>query len=225
MEPQKIIEQANKEGGRYHKISFPDGTVLNGIYDMSKCLKYYNIPDNLSGKTVLEIGTADGYFATELYKRSASKVVAIDFNTSQFHQAVNDLMNTKVEFMAKDLFDLDESFEKFDLVFCSQVLQHLSDPFTALRKIKLVTKQQAIICTTYLDNYPQFENLPILFFIGEEKIAKRGTYWTYHRMNRACLRKMLEKAKFKNVEEISKFYSISEDGAWKIPSVVFHCNV
>jgi len=226
MDPHQLIEQANATGGRYHKIRFPDGSQLDGVFDMSKCIQYYNIPDNLSGKKVLEVGTADGYFATELYKRGASKVVAIDFNTSQFHHAINKLMNTNVEFMSKDLFELDENFGKFDLVFCSQVLQHVSDPFTAIRKLKLVTKEQAIICTTYLDNYPQFENLPISFFMGEEKPGKRGgTYSTFHRANRTCLRKMFEKAKFRKVEEISTFYSISEDGAWKIPSVVFHCFV
>ncbi|MEW6416522.1 MAG: class I SAM-dependent methyltransferase [Nitrospirota bacterium] len=165
-------------------------------------LKYYKIPGNLQGKTILDVGTSDGYFASELYKRGAEKVVAIDFNTGPFHQAVNELMGTNVEFIPKDLFDLNESFGKFDIVLCSHVLQHVSDLFTAIRKLKSVTREMAIITTAYLDNFPQFEDFPILYFIGDEKRGSYGgTYWTFHRANRKCLRKMMEVAKFKKVEE------------------------
>ncbi|MEW6416521.1 MAG: hypothetical protein AB1480_00150 [Nitrospirota bacterium] len=41
LDAHKLIEELNVRGGRYHKITFPDGTVLNGIYDMKKYLKSY----------------------------------------------------------------------------------------------------------------------------------------------------------------------------------------
>lgn len=227
VDAQKLILERNQKGGAYHKITFPDGIILNGIYDMKNYLDFYKIPHDLHGKTVLEVGTSNGFFAQEIYKRGADRVVAIDFHISPLHEALNLLMGTKVEFVAKDLFDLDENFGKFDLVFCSHVLQHVSDPFGALRKLRSVTKEMVIITTTYLDNFPQFEDYPILYFIGEEKEAKiqQGTYWTFHRSNRKCLRKMLEAAKFKEVKEISTHYVVSEDKRWKIPSVVFHAIV
>jgi len=61
--PQEMIKRVNQEGGAYHKLIFPDGTTLNGIYDMSKYLDYFEIPESLEGKSVLEIGTATGFFA------------------------------------------------------------------------------------------------------------------------------------------------------------------
>jgi len=222
----ELINEINASGGAYHKMTFPDGTVLNGTFDMSKYLSYYNLPDDLSGKTVLEAGTANGYFAIELYKLGPKKVTAIDFRTGKLQQGANYLMKTNVEFVAKDILKIDESFGKFDLVFCSHVLQHISSPLDAIRKLRLVTKEKAIICTSYLDNHPELEDLPISYFIGEEKSGKKeGTYWVYQRMNRKCLRRMLEAAKFRRIEEVNTFQSISEDGSMKIPSVVFHCYV
>ena len=105
-DPHELINEANASGGAYHKMTFPDGTVLNGAFDMSKYLSYYNLPDDLSGKTVLEAGTANGYFATELYKLGPKKVTAIDFRTGKTHQGINYLMKTNVEFVAKDILKI-----------------------------------------------------------------------------------------------------------------------
>lgn len=60
----------------YHKIELPDGTVTPGWAPL--CAERYAIPDDLTGKRVLDIGAWDGYWTWEALKRGAAEVVAID---------------------------------------------------------------------------------------------------------------------------------------------------
>ena len=99
MDPQEIIRRANTEDDTFHKIHFPDGAILNGRVDMSKYLKFYNIPLDLSGKTVLDVGCSTGFFSFEFYRRGASKVVAIHedpIEIQMVQEAANKLMKTNV---------------------------------------------------------------------------------------------------------------------------------
>ncbi len=73
----KFVEQVNMAGGSYHKIVLGDDLTLEGEYDMTKYLHYYNFPKDLTGKSVLDIGTSTGYFAFELERRHG-QVTAID---------------------------------------------------------------------------------------------------------------------------------------------------
>ena len=66
VEAYKKIKNFYKNGHGYHTLKFPDGTVVKGKFDMSKYLEFYKIPDDLSGKTILEIGPANGFFSFEL---------------------------------------------------------------------------------------------------------------------------------------------------------------
>jgi tRNA (mo5U34)-methyltransferase len=61
----------------YHTIDLGHGIVTPGVYDHRPLLRYYGIPESLAGKTVLDIGTASGFFAFEFERRGAS-VVATD---------------------------------------------------------------------------------------------------------------------------------------------------
>jgi len=220
MNAKEIIEEAKRTGNSYHTLTFPDGTKLKGVWDMSKYLENYKIPDDLTGKTVLEIGPAAGYFSFEFARRGA-KVVGLDYKRNLVREAANELMNTNVEFVTKDLFDLDESFGKFDIVFCSNVLIHVSDIFTALRKIKSVTKEKAIICTLVIKN-SKYDEFPVAYFVGEEHEKERGGFWSYWRPNLKCFVKMMEAAGFSRVEEISTFMATSEDEKIKVFDGVVH---
>ena len=222
MDSRKIIEDTNQNGWSYHKLTFPDGTVLNGIWDMSKYLEHFQIPENLSGKSILEIGPGSGYFSFEFSKRGASKVVAIDIKPNKLQQAANELMGANVEFLTKDLFTIDESFGKFDLVFCSNVIIHVSDMFQAIQKIKQVAKDQVILCNSVLKN-PKFTDEPIAYFLGKPGVD--GSILSYWQPTMLCIEKMLEKANFSSIKEISRFMEISEDKTISNFTGVFHAFV
>jgi len=196
----KIKELYDKPGNNYHTLKFPNGEVFQGQYDMSKVLDLYRLPDDLKGKTVLDIGTANGFFAIEFFRRGAD-VVAIDKHEGMWIDEINELMSTKVKFKIKDLTTLDESFGKFDIVFSSNVIQHNTDLFDNIRRIKKVTKHMAILCTQVFTG-PLTDHVPFAEFIGkiDPNVDSFGTFWT---PNMKCFKLMAEKAGFSRVEEIS----------------------
>lgn len=207
----------------YHTLKLPNGFVLKGVYDMSKYIHYYKIPDDLKGKTVLDIGTGNGYFAFEFDKRGA-KVITIDSTDQIWDEKLNELMKTNVIFQKKDLTTIDESFGKFDIVFCSNVLQHNSDMFANLERIKKITKEQAIISSSLIRQPNLF---PFAEFVGLiQNISSNERHFnTYWRPNLKCLIEMSEKAGFTRVEEISTYTIEKEDKSAHVFSAVIHCFV
>ena len=95
------------------------------------------VPGDLSGKRILDIGSADGFFTLEFARRGADEVVAMDPWTKHIN---------RIEWL-KDYFDLGnitpvvgkveqltvENYGEFDLIFMLGLLYHLKDPLTGPR--------------------------------------------------------------------------------------------
>jgi tRNA (mo5U34)-methyltransferase len=140
-------------------------------------LKLLQIPEDLTGKRVLDVGTWDGFFAIELERRGA-EVVAIDiwdanafWDNSAFQQFqfVLKVKNSKVTFKQMDVHDVNpDVLGKFDLVLCAGVLYHTRYPLVALEKLRSVTDGMLIVETVTM--IPAFHrNSPmIMFFPGDE---------------------------------------------------------
>lgn len=71
----------------YHKIELPHGITTPGWAPMNPAA--YRIPENLCGKTVLDVGAWDGYWSFEAIKRGASRVTAIDDFSDTIGAATN----------------------------------------------------------------------------------------------------------------------------------------
>jgi len=177
--------------------------MLKGCYDMDKHLQNYHIPQDINNKTVLEIGTANGFFAFEFAKRGA-QVTAIDLLYYSWKEA-NELMGTDIKFMIKDAKDIDETFGKFDIVFCSNVLQHNSDMINLLQQIKKITKKQAIICVSVFV-HPKYQEIPFAKFRGRTFYYEgKPAGYTFWIPNKECVRSMLEFVGFKKITEFPVF--------------------
>jgi tRNA (mo5U34)-methyltransferase len=61
----------------YHTIELPGGLVTPGLYDLREAVPNFRFPDDMRGMSVLDVGTATGYFAFEFAKRGA-RVTAVD---------------------------------------------------------------------------------------------------------------------------------------------------
>lgn len=67
--PETFLNTTNQELNKmveslewYHTIDLGNGIITKGHYDHRPYLHYYRIPEDLSGKTVLDIGAASGFF-------------------------------------------------------------------------------------------------------------------------------------------------------------------
>ena len=121
-------------------------------------LRLLQIPADLTGKSVLDIGAWDGFFSFEFERRGAKRVLAVDSFTWDETRAwprgfdcfllAREAFNSNVEYRRIDAHDLDPAaIGTFDLVFCAGVLYHLRHPLYALEKIRSVTAGQLILET------------------------------------------------------------------------------
>ena len=193
----EFVRTVNAAGGAYHRMDFGDGLVLEGEHDMREHLPYYGIPEDLSGKTALDVGTAAGFFAVELARRGA-EVTAIDLWDGSFQRMVFRAAGVDVRYVQVDLFDLDPGFGAFDLVFCGSVLIHIWDQFTAVRRLRSVCADQTILATSITP--ARFSRKPLSAFVGGGGVQADGSeYWTTWEPNAPALVEIAKKAGFADV--------------------------
>ena len=94
-------------------------------------LRLLQIPDDLAGKRVLDIGTWDGFFALEMEKRGA-EVVAIDiWDDAQYEKFkfVLSVTRSRIKHFRIDVHEISpELLGMFDLVLMAGVLYHCRYP-------------------------------------------------------------------------------------------------
>src|SRR5271157_4753904 len=60
------------ECGWYHTFDLPDGRIIRGPWDMRDCVDDYLGHFDFTGKTVLEVGPANGFHTVAMEQRGAS---------------------------------------------------------------------------------------------------------------------------------------------------------
>jgi len=136
-------------------------------------LKFLQIPDDLTGKSVLDIGAWDGFFSFECERRGASRVLAIDtfawdhYGKDGFLLA-HETLNSKVEHRRLAAEDIDASvLGTFDVVLFLGVFYHLRSPITVLERLRGVTAG-TLICETHALVPAFHEHYPLVsFFPGD----------------------------------------------------------
>jgi tRNA (mo5U34)-methyltransferase len=158
-----------------------DGIVTRPAYvhrRFRRRLRLLGIPEDLTGKTVLDIGAWDGFFSFEFERRGAKRVFAVDtyaWDHGGFDcfKAAHEFFNSNVEYRRMDVHELDpQAIGTFDLVFCAGVLYHMRNPLLGLERIRSVTAGQLILETHAL--IPALhEWVPLMtFFPGDEDAIK-----------------------------------------------------
>jgi tRNA (mo5U34)-methyltransferase len=111
----------------------------NSIEEMCDALQ---VPGDLTGKRVLDIGAWNGCLALECERRGASEVVALEPANPEhagFDRLSSILGFRRSRWLAGTIYDLDPSkLGHFDVVFCCGVLYHLRYPLLGLDNIRRV---------------------------------------------------------------------------------------
>jgi tRNA (mo5U34)-methyltransferase len=206
-----FVQHANRQGGTYHRINFGNGLVIDGEYDMREYLPYYRFPESLTGQTVLDVGTASGFFALELANRGAA-VTAIDVWEGSLQRAVFTGAGAPIRYVQKSLYDLDDRFGQFDLVFCGSVLLHVWDQFAALQRLRSVCRRLAIVATGIMSPERGCNDFPVAELIGVKAVGDGGEYWTTWMPNGQALTRMMLAAGFSRAEYKGAFRLRSAPG-------------
>src|SRR3954470_9433877 len=93
-----------------------------------------SLPQDLSGKTVLDIGCNGGFYSLEMKRRGADRVVGIDHDPRYLAQArlAAEVSELEIEFQQLSVYEVAALREQFDLVLFMGVLYHLRHPLLAL---------------------------------------------------------------------------------------------
>ncbi len=230
------IRQKVAEFEWYHTIDLGHGIVTPGQYNHAPLIDQYGIPESLEGRSVLDVGPANGFFAFEFERRGAARVVTselpswIDHDTrdrppeswAQIAEGAEDYhrgalgfairaRRSRVERRFCNVYDLTpERIGVFDLVFCASVLLHLTDPLRALFAIRRVCQGEAIICTG-IDTHLLVADQSRAKFIGT---PDGHAFWL---PTMTCLEQMALAAGFPRVERVSSFRLPSKDGLFNTP--------
>lgn len=120
------------------------------------------LPPSLAGWSVLDVGCNAGFYAFEMKRRGAERVVGVDHDEDYLAQArfASEVLGLDVEFRQLDVFGLDTLEERFDLVLFLGVLYHLRHPLLGLEKVRAVTRRAMLFQTLLIDDGPEITPHP-----------------------------------------------------------------
>ena len=103
------------------------------ISDTKRKVARLQLPEDLSGKRVLDIGCNEGYFCGLAAERGASEVIGIDFVASNIEFAKQRYAGDKVRFIRQSWAQLPEG--PFDLVLWASAMHYELDPRSVVNAI------------------------------------------------------------------------------------------
>ncbi len=195
LDPDQIRRRVEELGPWFHDLDLagvrtaPDHFLFD--YPAGKFRRFAHVlPDDLTGKSVLDIGCNAGFYSFEMKRRGAGRVLGIDHDERYLAQArfaAEVLGFDDVEFQAGEVWDVGALGERFDLVIFMGVLYHLRHPLLALDLIRehvagdlLLFQSLTAGSTAHASPEPDYE-----FFEGVKALEQDGwplMYFVEHRL-------------------------------------------
>ena len=170
----------------WHTIDLGDGIVTPGKSILREQMRRAEgIPDDLHGKTVLDIGCWDGFYAFLCEQRGALVTAIDDFQHTAFVRSKYGLelkpgqgfrvaascLGSTLKPWKRDFTQMKGSF---DVVLFLGVLYHHRNPLLALENVSRLTRDLAVVETHYL----KAEERPILrFYPGDALNLDPTNFW------------------------------------------------
>jgi tRNA (mo5U34)-methyltransferase len=170
------------------------------------------LPADLRGRTVLDIGCNGGFYALEMKRRGAERVVGIDSEPLYLAQArfAAAVSGMELELHQLSVYDVAKLGETFDLVLFMGVLYHLRHPLLALDLIHEHVARDLLVFQSMqrgsdqvmpvAPDYPFWEvdifnqpGFPRLHFLEQAYAGDPTNWWV---PNRACSEALLRSAGF-----------------------------
>jgi tRNA (mo5U34)-methyltransferase len=217
LSPEEIRRQAEALGPWFHNIELrgvatAPGHFL-GDYPQVKWRRFAEaLPADLTGKSVLDIGCNAGFYAIEMKRRGAARVLGIDSDPDYLEQArfAARVLGLDIEFRPMSVYDVGAIGERFDVVLFLGVLYHLRHPLLALDLIHQHVASDLLVFQSmqrgadevepvaedydfWEDEHFERPGYPRLHFIEHRYAGDQTNWWV---PNRACVEAMLRSAGF-----------------------------
>lgn len=176
----------------YHTFEFPDGEVIKGVWDHRPIMSNYEKIEDVEGKTLLDAGCRDGFFSWYFENRKA-KVTGLDIIDRPLRRLLAKKLGTKFPFLHLNILELvQRPANEFDIVFCSDVVQHLESPLAALRALHHVCRERLVLVVDLHDEL-------------EDKAIMTEDMFVPMLWGSLFVLKMITMAGFKNARRLAKF--------------------
>ncbi|CAM8663304.1 methyltransferase domain-containing protein [Sphingobium cupriresistens] len=194
----------------FHRIDLGNGVITPGMDDTPFKLPALVLPDDLSGKTVLDVGAWDGFFSFECERRGAARVVASDsycwdgedIQDGGGFRLAHAALNSRVERLNVSVEQLDSAIHgTFDYVLFLGVLYHARDPLGYLAKMRSLCREVTVI-ETWVDGL-DIDRPAMIFYPGG---ALNNDASNYFGPNESAVIAMCKEVGFSEVEVVNRHY-------------------
>ena len=108
------------------------------------------LPEALSGESVLDVGCNAGFYAVELKRRGAGRVLGVDSQRNLVRQALfaRDVLGLDIEYRRLSVYDLDpRETGQFDITLALGLIYHCKHLVLALERLYAVTRGLLVLET------------------------------------------------------------------------------
>ena len=222
---EQLLKELPSLGDWHHKIDLGEGKTTTALPQANynpemrwKLIEPY-LPDDLNGKSVLDLGCNSGYLSMKMKKRGASKVVAVDISSRSINQAewIKKWFDVDFEVIQEEthVYCLTTE-ERFDYVIFFGLFYHLKYPVLVLDRVAEMTKEklffQTVIVPPIIEDFVPKENyegkerfttinsldFPRIMFLEGRYNTELTTWWI---SNEAAVISLLRNAKLKIIEK------------------------
>ena len=189
-------------GSWWHSIDLGNGLVTPGVHSLAELQGIYHslgLPEDLRGKTLLDIGCWDGFYTFETERRGA-KVTSVDCWHPNNFFAARQALNSKAEFHERSVYEIGkDNLGSFDIVLFMGVLYHLRHPLLALENVCELTRDFAVIESHIIDKMREGGEPAMEFYEFDELGGQYDNWWA---PNLECMVQMTRSAGFARIEPL-----------------------
>lgn len=172
----------------FHSIDLGHGIVTEGRDESARKLGWIHLPDDLSGRSVLDVGAWDGFFSFEAERRGAARVLAVDslawrepawgpngYGTKRGFEIARRALSSRVEDLEIDFDRISpDTVGMHDVVLFLGVLYHLKHPWLVLGRVASVCRELLIV-ETHVDmlDFPR----GAMAFYRSDELSQDGSNW------------------------------------------------
>jgi tRNA (mo5U34)-methyltransferase len=190
----------------HHDFEIVPGVRTHGTYNPGAMWHELQLPEDLSGMSLADVGASNGYFSFEARRRGA-RVVAFDFRhkdnsgfgLAQYINGMSDIEHHQINVLELAA----ATHGQHDVVLALGLLYHISDPYLALANCAALSRERLLIESYCIDaTVPEdrrdepvmrFISDPVRFPIHGHVNHDRSNFWGF---TSVCLRRMVEDVGF-----------------------------